>query len=127
MLIQMPVFVALYGVLRGAIELRQAPFMFWINDLSAPDLLFRLGTLPLLPDEVHVLPIVMAGTTILMQKTTMMSSTGSQKIMMYMMLLSYERLDWCNRNQERNGFNFPKHTLLDITYLKELCTNSGMF
>ncbi len=64
--IQIPIFWSLWSVLRGAIELRQAPFTLWVNDLSAPDTLFHLG-----PLAVHVLPLLMAATTILMQKTTM--------------------------------------------------------
>ena len=38
MLIQMPVLIALYQVFLHAIDLRQAPFLFWINDLSSPEL-----------------------------------------------------------------------------------------
>jgi YidC/Oxa1 family membrane protein insertase len=37
MLVQIPVFIAFYQCLGGSIELRHAPFMLWINDLSAPD------------------------------------------------------------------------------------------
>ena len=47
--VQIPVFIALYWVLLASVELRQAPFMLWINDLSTPDPWF-------------VLPILMAGT-----------------------------------------------------------------
>lgn len=84
MVIQMPVFLALYGVLRGAIELRQAPFMLWIDDLSSPDVLFTLGSIPVLPDQIHLLPLIMAASTILMQRTTMVTDP-TQKTMMYMM------------------------------------------
>ena len=51
-LVQIPVFIALYWVLLAAIELRHAPFMLWIQDLSALD-------------PYYVLPILMAGTMIL--------------------------------------------------------------
>ncbi len=44
-LIQMPVFLALYWVLIESVELRQAPFMFWINDLSVRDPIFVLPLL----------------------------------------------------------------------------------
>jgi YidC/Oxa1 family membrane protein insertase len=44
-LIQIPVFIALYWVLLGSVELRQAPFALWINDLSAPDPYFVLPVL----------------------------------------------------------------------------------
>lgn len=45
MLLQIPVFFALYSALSSAVELRHAPFMFWISDLSQPD---GLGITPLL-------------------------------------------------------------------------------
>ena len=45
MLLQIPVFFALYSSLSSAVELRHAPFMFWISDLSQPD---GLGITPLL-------------------------------------------------------------------------------
>lgn len=44
-LVQIPVFFALYSVLLSAVELRQAPFMLWINDLSSPDPYFVLPVL----------------------------------------------------------------------------------
>jgi len=40
MLIQMPVLMAFYQLLSGAIELRKAPFLLWITDLSRPDPLY---------------------------------------------------------------------------------------
>ncbi len=54
-LVQMPVFIALYWVLLESVELRQAPFMFWLNDLSVKDPYF-------------ILPIVM-GATMFFQQT----------------------------------------------------------
>lgn len=83
MLVQLPVFWALYGVLRSAIELRGAPFVAWINDLSAPDTLMSLGTVPFFPDQIHVLPLLMAVTTMLMQQKTI--TDPRQKGLMYMM------------------------------------------
>lgn len=44
-LIQIPVFIALYWVLLESVELRQAPFALWINDLSSPDPYFVLPLL----------------------------------------------------------------------------------
>jgi YidC/Oxa1 family membrane protein insertase len=44
-LVQMPVFIALYWVLSEAVELRQAPFIFWLQDLSAKDPYFILPVL----------------------------------------------------------------------------------
>jgi YidC/Oxa1 family membrane protein insertase len=65
MLIQMPFFLALYQVLFNAIELRQAPFVLWMNDLSAPDLLFTVAGFP-----VRLLPILMGGSGLLQQRLT---------------------------------------------------------
>lgn len=45
MLLQMPVFLALYWVLYESVELRQAPFLFWIDDLAAIDSFFVLPLL----------------------------------------------------------------------------------
>lgn len=65
MLVQMPVFVALYQVLSNAIELRKEPFLLWIDDLSAPDAIGSLLGFP-----IHVLPLLMAGTMFIQQKMT---------------------------------------------------------
>jgi YidC/Oxa1 family membrane protein insertase len=65
MLVQIPIFFALYSVLYHAIELRQAPFVGWIDDLSAPDLLARVGGFP-----IRLLPLVMAGSGLLQQRLT---------------------------------------------------------
>jgi YidC/Oxa1 family membrane protein insertase len=62
MLLQMPVFVALFNVFRYTIELRGAPFVGWINDLSQQDVLFHLPfTLPLIGGAFSLLPIIMGG------------------------------------------------------------------
>ncbi len=45
MVVQIPVFIALYWVLLESVDLRQAPFIFWIHDLSAPDPYFVLPIL----------------------------------------------------------------------------------
>tara|TARA_B100000035_G_scaffold88018_1_gene73989 strand:+ start:365 stop:2080 length:1716 start_codon:yes stop_codon:yes gene_type:complete len=54
MLLPMPIFLALYWVLLESVELRQAPFIFWINDLAAMDPYF-------------ILPLLMGASTYLMQ------------------------------------------------------------
>jgi len=63
--VQMPVFIALYNVLNSAVELRKAPFVLWIGDLSAPD---RVGVVAGLP--IHIMPLIMAGTMVWQQKLT---------------------------------------------------------
>ena len=57
-LIQIPVFIALYWTLLASVEMRHAPFYLWITDLSAPDTLF--GTIPGLDMPIGLLPIIMA-------------------------------------------------------------------
>ena len=78
MLLQMPVFFALYSVLYNSIELRQAPFLGWINDLSAPD-------------PKKVLPILMGVSMFFQQKLMSPTTAGTPeqqsqaKIMSWMM------------------------------------------
>jgi YidC/Oxa1 family membrane protein insertase len=69
LLLQMPIFIALFNVLRNTIELRKAPFALWINDLSSPDTLFRFGvSLPFVGNEFHLLPILMGAAMVLQSK-----------------------------------------------------------
>jgi YidC/Oxa1 family membrane protein insertase len=78
MVIQMPLFISLYQVLYNSIELRQAPFVAWMHDLSAPDHLFSIGPLP-----IRLLPILMLGSGFLSQRLT--PSDPRQLPTMYMM------------------------------------------
>ena len=62
MLLQMPVFIALFNVLSHAVELRGAPWIAWITDLSQQDILFKLpASLPLIGDNFSLLPLLMGG------------------------------------------------------------------
>ena len=73
MLIQIPVFFALYKALMYSIELRHAPFMLWINDLSAPDALFGVipSGIPLMGGfPIGPLPLLMGATMVIQQKMT---------------------------------------------------------
>ena len=87
LLLQMPIFFALYPVLRSSIDLRQAEFFGWITDLSEPD-------------KFWVLPILMGISMFLQQKMTQVTPSPedlkkmdekqqaqiqSQKMMMYIM------------------------------------------
>lgn len=62
-LIQIPVFIALYWSILASVELRHAPFFGWISDLSQPDALF---TIPLIGMDIGLLPIIM-GISMLIQ------------------------------------------------------------
>lgn len=87
MLVQIPVFFALFVVLRIAIELRFADFL-WIHDLSAPERIFEFGfAIPLLGwDALNILPLLMTVTMIIQQKMTPTAGDPQQqKIMMIMM------------------------------------------
>jgi YidC/Oxa1 family membrane protein insertase len=59
-LIQIPVFFSLYKVLLVTIEMRHAPFIGWIHDLSAPDPTSLVNLFGLLPFDPHILPSFMA-------------------------------------------------------------------
>ncbi|WP_077284467.1 membrane protein insertase YidC [Cognaticolwellia aestuarii] len=73
LIIQMPIFLALYWVFLESVELRHAPFMLWIQDLSAQD-------------PFYILPILMGISMFIMQKMQPMTVQDpmQQKIMQYM-------------------------------------------
>jgi YidC/Oxa1 family membrane protein insertase len=85
MLLQMPIFIALWGLFRTAIELRQQPFIFWITDLSRPDVILDLGfQFPIFGiQHLSGLALLMGITTFLQQKMTM--KDPKQKALIYMM------------------------------------------
>ena len=88
MLLQLPVFIALYGTLINVVELKGANFGFWIKDLSKPD-------------PFYILPVFMGLTMLLQQKMSAQPSMNTendstQKIMMYGMpiFLTYMAFQW---------------------------------
>jgi len=84
MVIQIPFFFALYRVLMAAIELRHAPFMLWINDLSAPDRLMIGFDIPVL-HGIPVLTLLMGASMYLQQKMTPTTADPTQaKIMQFL-------------------------------------------
>ncbi len=88
MVVQIPVFFALYRMLYEAIELRHAPFIGWINDLSAPDRLFRFDfSVPFMqePYGIPVLTLIMGGTMFLQQKMSPPMGDPAQAKMMMLM------------------------------------------
>ena len=91
MVVQLPVFFALYRMLYQAIELRHAPFFLWIDDLSAPDRLFHFSfSIPFMepPYGVPVLTIIMGATMLLQQKMSPpMGDPTQAKMMMFMPLI----------------------------------------
>ena len=105
MMVQMPIWIALWSAVYASIDLRGAPFLpFWITDLSAPDALFRFPavTLPLLGklDSFNLLPLLMGLAFYLQQKLMPSQAAASanpqaaqqqqmQKTMMIMMPLLF--------------------------------------
>ena len=90
LLLQMPIFFALFELLNNAFDLRGAAFIApWIGDLSAPESFLPFGfTLPLLNwDELRILPFVMLGTTLLQSRISQNPSAmqPQMKMMMYAM------------------------------------------
>ncbi len=85
MLLQIPVFFALYKVLLQAIELRHAPFLLWINDLSAPDRLMIPGVdVPML-GGIPVLTLLMGASMYFQQKMSPSSLDPTQAKMMQLL------------------------------------------
>jgi YidC/Oxa1 family membrane protein insertase len=84
-LLQMPIFIALWGMFQSVIELRQQPFVWWIKDLSTPDVIYDLGyKLPLFGvQQISGLALLMGVTTFFQQKMTM--KDPSQKMLVYIM------------------------------------------
>jgi len=95
MLIQIPVFFALYKVIFTTIEMRQAPFYGWIHDLSAPDptSVFNLfGLLPFTPPHVLMLgawPLIMGVTMFVQMKMNPEPPDPAQKMMFTWMPLIF--------------------------------------
>ena len=81
MLIQIPIFFGLFTMLRQAVELRGASFL-WIKDLSQPD---TVGHLPILGWPINVLPLIMAATSFWMTHLTPKSGDPTQQRMMMFM------------------------------------------
>ena len=83
-LLQMPLLFAIFIIFRNTIELRDASFIWWIKDLSAPDTIYVLPFyIPFYGNLVNVLPIVMGLTMFLQQKMTV--KDPKQKAMVYFM------------------------------------------
>jgi YidC/Oxa1 family membrane protein insertase len=76
MLIQIPVFIALYNALQNAIELRHSPFLLWIRDLSAKD-------------PIYVTPLIMGATMVIQQKMTPTAADPAQAKMFMLMPIMF--------------------------------------
>jgi len=104
MMVQMPIWIALWSAVYASIDLRGAPFLpFWITDLSVPDALWRFPTAIVVPllgwkiESLNLLPLMMGLAFYLQQKLMPSQAAGSanpqvaqqQKMMMIMMPLLF--------------------------------------
>ena len=91
MLLQLPVFIALFRTLQLSFEMRQAPFTLWINDLSRPDtLLYLTFSIPFIGNALNILPLIMTGASFAQMKimpkapATDSQARTQQKMMSFM-------------------------------------------
>ena len=80
MLLQMPIFIALYVAISKFVRLIDAPFL-WVRDLSSPDSVALPFTLPVLGNSIHVLPLIMCVGMALQQNITRMNMEGQDPAM----------------------------------------------
>jgi YidC/Oxa1 family membrane protein insertase len=92
MLLQMPILIALWSLFNVAIDIRQQPFMLWINNLSAPDVIYRLPfKIPLFGIDVISGLAVLLGITMFFQQK-MSVKDPSQKALVYLMPVMFTAL-----------------------------------
>jgi len=91
LLLQMPIFIALYQALIRSVELKGAHFL-WIRDLAKPDAVHIPFTLPFLGDHINILPILMLLMMVVQQKLSQgataavtQEQASQQKMMMIVM------------------------------------------
>jgi YidC/Oxa1 family membrane protein insertase len=87
LLLQMPILYALWSVLRTAIDLRQADFIWWITDLSLPDSIVHFGGSIMGISSISGLALAMGITMFFQQKLTI--TDPKQKAMVYMMPIMF--------------------------------------
>jgi YidC/Oxa1 family membrane protein insertase len=89
-LLQMPIFIALYQALMKSIELRGASFL-WIRDLSSPEAIPLPVSFPIIGDSINILPLIMVAAMVIQQKISTASAgsaiTEEQKQQQKMMLI----------------------------------------
>jgi len=88
MLLQMPLLFALFIVFRTTIELRAEPFVWWVKDLSSPDIIVNLPFhIPIYGSHIAALPIFMVVSMFIQQKMMMTggAQAAQQKTMQYFM------------------------------------------
>jgi YidC/Oxa1 family membrane protein insertase len=87
-LLQMPIFLGFFAMLRSAVELRHQPWLGWVEDLSMPDTVDSIAGFPL-----NILPILMGITMVLQMRMT--PSTGDKMQRRIFMLMPVIFLIFC--------------------------------
>jgi len=95
MLLQLPIFVALYNALSSSVEMWRAPFL-WIKDLSQPDALFAINVAGLKDYPFNLLALLMGVSMFFQQKMSPPSSSDPQqaKLMLWMMPTMFTFMFW---------------------------------
>ncbi len=89
LLLQIPIFFALYQVLVRAVSLKGSSFL-WIKDLSQPDRLFIMPfSLPIIGSDFNILPILMAAGTLFQQKLSQVAASEEAKQQQKIMLIMF--------------------------------------
>ena len=102
LLLQLPIFIALYQVLPRLVDMKDVAFL-WIKDLSSPDTLFYIPAfknIPLLPYGFNLLPLIMTAVSLIQSRMSQKSSgpqsaqQAQQNKMMLMMPVMFLFLFW---------------------------------
>jgi YidC/Oxa1 family membrane protein insertase len=89
LILQIPIFFALYQALMRTVSLKGAHFL-WIKDLASPDKLITLSnTLPVIGNEINILPLIMTVIMFLQQKMSLASASGAAQEQQKMMLVIF--------------------------------------
>lgn len=96
MVLQMPIFFALFRTLQLSFEMRQAPFVLWINDLSMPDTLITLPfTIPVMGNMLNILPLIMTAASFVQMKLNPKTPSVDPQAKMQQKMMSFMPLMFC--------------------------------
>ncbi|MEN2998353.1 MAG: YidC/Oxa1 family membrane protein insertase [Brevinematia bacterium] len=96
LLLQIPIFIALYNVLSGFIELKGQGIL-WIKDLTKPDTVLYIKELEgffILPASINLLPIIMTGVSLLQTYITSSKTQSQQTLMMWLLPIIFMFIFW---------------------------------
>lgn len=132
MLLQFPILIAFYGLLNKHFELRGAMFIpGWITDLSVPETVATLGfNIPLLGNEIHLLPIIYTVSMIFSMKYTQASNSstaGSNKTTMWFMTWGMPIMFFFILYSAPSGLLLYWTVQNGLSMLQQLYTNSKVF